>query len=330
MIENKIINIGVVGTGYLGSFHLEQYSQLNDINIVGLYDIDMDVAKKNEHIYKTHAFDSLDDLLDRCDAISIATPTKTHFDIGIKAINADCHVLIEKPITKNINQAEELVNFAEKNNKIIQVGHIERFNPAFYTIKDQNISPLFVESHRLSQFNLRGTDVDVVLDLMIHDIDILLSLTNSEVKEVRASGISVLSENIDTANARIELHNGCVANITASRIAQRKLRKFRFFEENSYTTIDFLNPSIEKYVLSNKKPDDKHSFFTMNENKNKYILYEKPEIKEHNALKKELEHFIDSIKSSKKPVTDGVAGLAALKVAIQIQNYIKEHSHQTI
>ena len=184
---------------------------------------------------------------------------------------------------------------------------------------------MFVESHRLSPFNIRGTDVDVILDLMIHDIDILLSITNSDILEIRASGVSVLSDNVDTANARLELSNGCVANITASRIAQRKLRKFRFFEKNSYTTIDFLNPSIEKYILSDKKPINKDSFFTMNEIKNKYILYEKPTIKEHNALKKELEHFIDSITLSTQPLTDGNSGLKALKVAIQIQNYIKEH-----
>ncbi len=326
MNGNKIINVGVIGVGYLGSFHLEQYMHIDGINIVGFFDVDKKLALNKENEYGIKSFESIENLFNECDAVSIATPTKTHFDIGMNALAANCHIFIEKPITESIDQAQRLVNFSEEKNKTIQVGHIERFNPAFYTIKDQEINPLFIESHRLSPFNIRGTDVDVILDLMIHDIDILLSLTKSEVKEIRASGVSVLSETIDTANARIELTNGCVANITASRIAQRKLRKFRFFEKNSYTTIDFLNPSIEKYLLSDEKPQDKNSFFTMNEKKNKYILYDKPNIKEHNALRKELEHFVDSIKSSTQPLTDGISGLAALKVAIQIQNYIKDNT----
>ena len=317
------INVGVVGVGHLGSFHLEQYKELNCVNLIGFFDINNELSMKTQNKYQIKSFDHLKDLLEQCDAISVATPTTTHFEISKIAMEMNCHILIEKPITKNISQAKELVKISEENNLMIQVGHIERFNPAFYSLTNQKINPLFVESHRLAPFNVRGTDVDVVLDLMIHDIDILLSLVESGVREIRASGVSVLSDSIDTANARIEFDDGCVANLTASRISQKKIRKFRIFENHSYTTIDFLNPSVEKYILSNKKPSDQQSYVVMNNTKEKYILYEKLEIVNHNALKIELESFIDSVAASKKPLVDGQSGLRALKLAIKIQDSLK-------
>ena len=322
MGNSKKIDIGIVGAGHLGSFHIEQYKELSNVNIVGFTDINKAQINQVKNKYNINAFDSLDELLTNCDAISIATPTTTHFKVAKKALEMNCHVLIEKPITQNIAEAKELVSISEEKKLIIQVGHIERFNPAFYSLINQKFNPLFIESDRLAPFNIRGTDVDVVLDLMIHDIDIVLSLVKSNVKEIRASGLSVLSDNIDTASARVEFNNGCVANMTASRISQKKIRKFRFFEESSYTTIDFLNPSIEKYMLSNEKPDNNPSYVVMNNIRGKYILYEKCDITHHNALKKELENFIESIINVKKPIIDGYSGLEALKLAIKIQNSI--------
>ena len=325
MSDKKKINVGVVGVGYLGSYHVEQYQQLKNIDFVGCHDVNPKKLDDIKKIYKVRTFKKLDELLALCDAVSIVTPTVTHFKIGQEAISANCHVLIEKPITQNIKEADMLLTLATKKNKIIQVGHIERFNPAFHALKTKNTAPLFVESHRIAPFNIRGIDVDVILDLMIHDIDILLALVQSPIKDVRGSGISVLSENFDTVNARIEFENSCVANLTASRIAQKKIRKFRFFEENSYTTVDFLNPSIEKYILNKKKPNNKNSFLIMN-HEDKYITYDKIKIKPHNALKKELSHFVQCVYESTNPIVDGYSGYNALKLAVEIQNYIKNNS----
>ena len=322
MSNSNKTNIGIVGVGHLGSFHVEQYQKLEDVNIIGFYDTDSAQINQVKNKYNINAFDSLEKLLAACNAVSIATPTTTHCKIAKQAMEMGCHVLIEKPITQNIKEAKELVSIAKKKKLIIQVGHIERFNPAFYSLINKKFNPRFIESHRLAPFNLRGTDVDVILDLMIHDIDIVLSLVQSNVKEIRASGISVLSNSIDTANARVAFDNGCVANMTASRIAQKKIRKFRFFEDSSYTTIDFLNPSIEKYILANKRPKDDQSYVVINNIKEKYILYEKCEIVHHNALKKELENFIESILHVKQPIIDGYSGLEALKLAIKIQDSI--------
>ena len=322
MKKESKVNIGVIGVGRLGSFHIEQYQLLKNINIVGFYDIDLKKSKKIEKKYNIRSYSSINELINSCDGVSVATPTISHYKIAKQCILDDCHVLIEKPITKNIRQAKELVNLANKQNKIIQVGHVERFNPAFDILKNKIINPLFVESHRLSPFSIRGTDVDVILDLMIHDIDILLSLVKSKIIDIRASGASVLSKQIDTANARIEFKNGCVANITASRIAQKKMRKFRFFEKTSYTTIDFLHPNIEIYTVKNKKPLNE-SYMVMSGLDGKYIVYEKPVIKHYNALKKELENFLLSISKLEQPLIDGMSGLSALEVAIQIQDNIK-------
>ena len=318
---NKI-NIGIIGTGHLGSFHIEQYKKIENVNIIGFTDINDTQIHQIKNKHNITYFDNLEKLLANCDAVSIATPTTTHFKVAKKALEMNCHVLIEKPITQNIAEAKKLVKISEEKKLIIQVGHIERFNPAFYSLINEQFNPLFIESDRLAPFNVRGTDVDVILDLMIHDIDIVLSLVKSKVKEIRASGISVLSNNIDTASARVEFHNGCVANMTASRISQKKIRKFRFFEDSSYTTIDFLNPSIEKYILSDNMPDNNQSYVVMNNIKGKYILYEKCQIAHHNALKKELQNFIESIVNVKKPIIDGYSGLEALKLAIKIQDSI--------
>ena len=242
MSPKQPVDIGVVGIGHLGNFHIEQLKQIPDCKIIGIYDIDLSVLKKAHELHSVPCVNSLDELLTNCDAVSIVTPTRYHFDVAKKALDADCHLFIEKPITKTINQAKQLLKKAEIKNKFIQVGHIEQFNPAFLALDKSNLKPVFIESHRLSPFNRRGTDVPVVLDLMIHDIDIVLSLVNSGIKEIKANGVRVVSDTVDIANARIEFENGCVTNLTASRISQKKMRKIRLFQENTYTTIDFLTP----------------------------------------------------------------------------------------
>ena len=255
--SDHIINVGVIGVGYLGAFHIEQYQQIPNARLVGCFDVDSNALLNVKTKYDVNIFPTMVDLLNECEAVSIVTPTTTHFNIAKDAIISGCHVLIEKPITHDVNEAQQLLQLATEHNKIIQVGHIERFNSAFSTLEIKNINPQFIESHRISPFNTRGIDVDVVLDLMIHDIDIVLTLVDSPVDNIKASGMAVLSKNLDSVNARIEFINGCVANLTASRIANKKIRKFRFFENNAYTTIDFLNPSVERYSLYEKKPCDK-------------------------------------------------------------------------
>ncbi len=323
--SNHIINVGVIGVGYLGSFHIEQYQQISNAKLVGCFDVDNKALSNVKTKYDVNIFPTMGDLLNECDAVSVVTPTITHFNIAKDAIKAGCHVLIEKPITHNINEAEQLLQLATEHHKIIQVGHIERFNSAFSMLETKNTNPQFIESHRIAPFNTRGIDVDVVLDLMIHDIDIVLALVDSSVDNIKASGLAVLSKNLDSVNARIEFINGCVANLTASRIANKKIRKFRFFENNAYTTIDFLNPSIERYALHEKKPYNKQ-LTTIMTHDNKYITYNKLDIQSHNALNKELAHFINCISQETNPIVDGSSGLNALRLAVDIQNYITNHN----
>ena len=326
MKENDKIKVGVVGVGHLGRFHLEQYQLINTVDLVGFFDINSETSKKISDELNVKSYNSLDDLLDVCGAVSVCTPTSTHFEVSKKVMCKKCHLFIEKPITNNVQHAKELILLSKKNSVLVQIGHIERFNPAFYALNKENINPNFIESHRLSPFNMRGTDVDVILDLMIHDIDILITIVKSNIKLIQASGVSVLSDTIDMANTRIEFDNGCVANMTASRISQKKLRKFRIFEEKSYTNIDFLNPCVEKYILSNNRPKNDFSYIVINENEEKYILYDKPKIDLHNDLKVELQCFAESIQMSKEPVVCGNDGLRALEIAIQIRNQINTKS----
>jgi len=320
------IRVGVVGAGHLGKFHIEQYQLIDDVEFIGFVDTNTEISESVLNKFNVTSYENLDNLLEVCDAVSICTPTLTHFKIAKKAILQKCHLFIEKPITNSVQEAKELIQLSKKHRRLIQVGHIERFNPAFCTYNKKNINPRFIESHRLSPFNIRGTDVDVILDLMIHDIDILITIVQSDIVLIQASGVSVLSNTIDMANARIEFNNGCVANMTASRISQKKLRKFRIFEKNSYTNIDFLNLSIEKYVLIKDRPKKGFSYIVINENEEKYILYDKPKINSHNALRAELESFSESIQLSKDPVISAHDGLRALDVAMQIRDQINTNN----
>jgi predicted dehydrogenase len=277
-------------------------------------------------LHSVPAYSSVQDLLQKADAISIVTPTPYHYEIGKLALEADCHLFIEKPITDNIKHAGLLLNKAEKSNKIIQVGHIERFNPAFTVLKNLDIQPRFIEAHRLAEFNPRGNDVPVILDLMIHDLDIILSLVKSNIKDIRANGVKVISSTVDIANARLEFENGCVANLTASRISQKVMRKMRLFQTEDYITIDFQNGIIEEYKVFDDPPtpEKDDQVVELGGNEKKYVLYRKPDVPKHDALKEELIHFANSIQNTQKPETDGESAAKALSLALKIQQIIDQ------
>ncbi|PKL89910.1 MAG: oxidoreductase [Ignavibacteriae bacterium HGW-Ignavibacteriae-2] len=322
------VKIGIIGTGHLGNLHTKLLKEVNDCEVVGIYDLDITRAQKVGNDHEVPVFDKLEKLLDKVDAVSIVATTSSHYELAMEAFKNNKHVFVEKPITAEIFQAEELVKIAKENNLKLQVGHIERFNPALISLEKYNLEPKFIQTDRLAQFNPRGTDVAVIHDLMIHDIDIILSLVKSDVKDIQASGVAVVSDNIDIANARIEFENGAVANVTASRISQKKMRKMRMFQKDAYLSLDFTTGVTEVYRLVS--PDDKSlehfiSFGEMGVGENrKAVIYEQPQHKDVNALKYELQLFIDAIKNNTDPVVSGEDGLKALKVAELIISKIKE------
>ncbi len=318
------MKIGVIGVGHLGNFHLKQLSNIPEISVSGFYEIDQQRAAEMNKEHNITAFSTMENLLNVSDAVSVVTPTESHYKITEKALDAGCHVFVEKPITENLNQAGLLLKKANKLNKIIQVGHIERFNPAFMVLKDTDIAPRFIETHRLAPFNPRGNDVPVILDLMIHDLDIILSLIDSKIQDIRASGVSVVSQTADIANARLEFDNGCVANLTASRISQKEMRKMRIFQENNYVTLDFREGILEEYKVCFDKPDNTliDKVVEIGTDNKKYVLYNKPVIPMHDALREELHHFICSIQHARQPTTDGKSAMDALRLALEIQSII--------
>ena len=326
MAKQNLVKIGVIGVGHLGRFHVQQLSTIENVELIGIFDVNTAQCTNVGMEFSVATFSQVDVIMKACDAVSIVTPTTDHFDTAIQALNLGCHVFIEKPITETIGQAQQLLAKAEVAHKIIQVGHIERFNPAFLHVKNQNLSPQFVEIHRLAPFNPRGTDVPVILDLMIHDIDILLSMVNSTIKDIHASGVKVVSKTVDIANARILFENGCVANITASRISQKPMRKMRIFQESTYTTVDFLKKSVEIYHVEDEIPSgvNKDSVFPLEGHDKKYIIYENPKVVEHNALREELHHFASVIQQGEQPDVDGHSATAALHIALEIQKIIDE------
>ena len=326
MKKGNTIQIGVIGVGHLGNFHVKRLKEISGISISGIYDNNPIRADEISNQYDVKSFSSLEKLLEISDAVSIVTPTPYHFEIANLALDKDCHLFIEKPITDNIEHAGLLLNKAEKLNKIIQVGHIERFNPAFTVLKNLHIQPLFIEAHRLAEFNPRGNDVPVILDLMIHDLDIILSLVKSEIKDIRANGVKVVSSTVDIANARLEFENGCVANLTASRISQKVMRKMRLFQEENYITIDFQNGILEEYKICAEAPEfgETDQVIELDGREKKYVLYRKPEVPKHDALREELIHFANSIKNAQKPETDGESAAQALSIALKIQKIIDQ------
>jgi len=322
------LKVGVIGTGHLGKIHTKLFTEVETAELVGVYDIDESKADAVAKEFNTKAFRNIDELLSQIDGVSIVATTSAHYELVKKAFEKNVNVLVEKPITATIQEAEEIVKIADEKELILQVGHIERFNPALLSLDQYKLDPKFIQTDRLAQFNPRGTDVAVVLDLMIHDIDIILSLVKSNVKEIKASGVPVVSGNIDIANARLEFENGAVANVTASRISQKKMRKMRMFQQSGYIALDFITGVAEVYRLIDQKEMDENHFISFGEmgvgEKKKFVVYDQPEIKQVNALKYELELFVDSIKNKTKPVVSGEDGLKALKVAAEIIKKIEE------
>jgi len=327
-VKYDMLKVGVIGTGHLGKLHTKMFSEIDGCELVGVFDSNADRAKEVANEFNTIAFNSIDELIKKVQAVSIASTTTAHHSIAKKCFEKGIHVFVEKPITATIPEAEELVKIADNKKLILQVGHIERYNPALVAVEKYMLEPKFIQTDRLAQFNPRGTDVAVVLDLMIHDIDIILSLVKSDVKEVHASGVAVVSVNLDIANARIEFENGAVANVTASRISQKKMRKMRIFQQDGYIALDFVTGVAEIYRLLPLNEKVEPSFISFGEigigDKKKRLVYEQPEQKEINALKYELELFIDAVSENKKPVVSGIDGLRALKVAEIIMQKIKE------
>jgi len=330
MNKSNQINVGVIGVGHLGQHHAKHFSTIKNANLSGVYDTDPSRADEIAKLYNTKPFSSIDRLLSAVDAVSIVTPTPQHAEVAEKSISAGKHVFIEKPITKTVAEADKLLSLKNKNGTIIQVGHIERLNPALLALKDFELNPKFIEVQRLAPYTVRGTEVPVVLDLMIHDIDIILSLVNSPVKNIRASGVSIMTNSVDIANARIRFKNGTVANLTSSRIAQNKVRKLKFFQRDMYVTIDFLQGLTEVYRALDSEEKDPNALVTApldQDGRHRAIVYEKPPVEKVDALRLELTNFIESIQGKAKPIVDGKAGRDALDVAAKIQKMIIEDIH---
>lgn len=317
-----MLKVGVLGAGHLGKIHLKLLNLSNKYNLVGFYDPIKENAKKVEKEFGYKSFETVKELIDAVDVVDIVTPTLSHFDCAKEAIEKGKHIFIEKPITKTVEEANILVELSKLHNIKGQVGHVERFNPAFTAVKKSIHKPMFIEAHRLAEFNPRGTDVPVVLDLMIHDIDIILSVVKSEVSHISASGVSVISDTPDIANARIEFKNGCVANLTASRISLKNMRKTRFFQRDAYIAVDFFEKATEVVKMKDapEKPGDFDMILQNAEGIKKQIYFENPTVENNNAILDELETFAEAINNNTTPIVTLEQGTEALRVAQMIIN----------
>jgi predicted dehydrogenase len=315
-----MIAIGVLGAGHLGKIHIEQLCKIKQCKVVGFFDPSDDNAKLTQDKFSIARFASIEELIAECDAIDIVTPTSTHFDVAVQCVKAGKHIFIEKPITETSTEAEQLIKMIEEANVICQIGHVERLNPAFIAVRQHLNNPLFIEVHRLAQFNPRGTDVSVVLDLMIHDLDIILSLVKGDIKRISASGVKVVSDSLDIANVRLEFNNGCVANITTSRISLKNMRKMRVFQKDAYVSIDFLNKTNEVVRLTdNVEPQSPLDVELLTaEGVKRFVSVGAEEVHVHNAIEMELRLFIDAIENNSTPVVTAADGLNALKLAEEI------------
>jgi len=320
-LEN-MLKAGVLGAGHLGKIHLRLLNQSSKYQLMGFYDADADNAKKVAQEFGYHYFETIEELVESVDMVDIVTPTLSHYDCAKLAISKGKHIFIEKPITKTVEEAEALRTLVAEHGVKGQVGHVERFNPAFIAVRDQVKNPMFIEAHRLAEFNPRGTDVPVVLDLMIHDLDIILSVVDAPVKHISASGVAVVSETPDIANARIEFKNGCVANLTASRISLKNMRKTRFFQKDAYISVDFLEKKCEVVKMKDapKDPGDFDMILQNAEGVQKQIYFDNPEVANNNAILDELETFADAISNNSKPIVTLHDGTEALRVATMIIN----------
>ena len=310
-MNNKKIKFGVVGVGYLGQHHVKHLSKFDFIDLIGIYDTNKSLMSEISKTYKVSAYESLNKLLNKVDAVSIVTPTNSHIKIAQKALNCNCHIFIEKPISNSVESAQSILKEVIRKNKVAHVGHIERFNPAFKVFIKQKHNPLFIEGHRLTKINNRSMDISVVLDLMIHDIDLVIQMIDSSIKEIIADGISVLSNNVDLANVKLIFKNGAVVNLTASRISGKDMRKIRVFENKKYTSIDLLNKDVKEYSA--------HSI-----NKEKLIFnHQNIAVKKNDALAAELIHFYNCIINNDSGTENIENAITALKIAQEINDIIQ-------
>lgn len=317
-----MLNIAVLGAGHLGKFHLNNWKEIEGVKLTGFYDPDDSNAKSVEETYQLKRFTDIGELLDTCDAVDIIAPTIYHYDLCERALRKGKHVFVEKPLANTMDQARDLVKLAKESNVKFQVGHVERFNPAFLSLKNRSLQPMFIEVHRLAQFNPRGTDVSVILDLMIHDIDIILHLVKSNVSYISANGVTVMSDTPDIANVRIEFDNGCVANLTSSRISMKRMRKMRLFQKDAYIGIDFLDKKAEVIKLNTADDKDVFTFDIETNNGKKTVAIANPVVKDSNAIKMELEAFRDAIINNTETPVTVQDGFAAMEVAHQILDKI--------
>ncbi|QEE49979.1 Gfo/Idh/MocA family oxidoreductase [Flavobacterium alkalisoli] len=315
-----MLKVGVLGAGHLGKIHLRLLNQSQKYELIGFYDPNSSNADKVAKEYGYRKFDTIEELIQAVDVVDIVTPTLSHHDCAKDAIMAGKHIFVEKPISNTVEEAEEIITLAKQYNVKGQVGHVERFNPAFIATKEKIANPMFIETHRLAEFNPRGTDVPVVLDLMIHDIDVILSVVNSKVKDIKASGVSVISDTPDIANARIEFENGCVANLTSSRISLKNMRKSRFFQKDAYISVDFLDKMCEVVKMKDapEEPGDFDMILQNAEGLKKQIYFENPDILANNAILDELETFADAINNDTDPIVTLEDGTEALRIAYRI------------
>ncbi len=321
-----MIKIGIFGAGHLGKFHINNWKEIDSVEIVGFHDSNNETAKEVESKFGIKHYENIDELIDLIDAADIITPTQYHFSICEKLLRKSKHVFVEKPMVNNMEEASQILKLVRESGTKFQVGHVERFNPALLSLKGRSLSPMFIEVHRLAQFNPRGTEVSVILDLMIHDIDIVLHLVKSDVKNISASGVSVMTETPDIANVRIEFHNGCVANLTSSRISMKKMRKMRLFQKDSYIGIDFLEKKTEIIKLKSEEDNDLFSFDIETPNGIRTIAVENPETTNTNAIKLELTAFRDAILLDTATPVSELDGYMAMDIAHQILHKIKQAS----
>jgi predicted dehydrogenase len=322
-----MLKVGVFGTGHLGKFHLNNWKLIRDAQVVGFYDPNDRTAEEVAAKYQIPRYTDAGELLDVCDAADIIAPTPAHFPLCELAIRKGKHVFVEKPLANDMEEARTLLKLVKESNVKVQVGHVERFNPAFLALEGLTLQPMFIEVHRLAEFNPRGTEVSVILDLMIHDIDIILHIVKSEVKNIYSSGVAVMTDTPDIANVRIEFNNGCVANLTSSRISMKKMRKMRIFQKDAYIGVDFLNKKSEIISLDNNDGSGEgFSFDIETKNGKKSILVRSPEVPDINAIQLELEKFTESILQNKPTLVSELDGFRAMDIAHQILQKIKYNS----
>jgi predicted dehydrogenase len=320
-----MLQVGVFGTGHLGKFHLNNWQEIAGVEIIGFYDPDDATAEAVAQQYGIKRYENEDTLIEAADAIDVVAPTNHHFAICEKAIRRGKHVFVEKPLANTIDEAQTLVKLVKESGVKLQVGHVERFNPAFLALKNVFLNPMFIEVHRLAQFNPRGTEVSVILDLMIHDIDIILSVVKSDVKTISASGVAVLTNTPDIANARIEFDNGCVANLTSSRISMKKMRKLRMFQKDAYIGVDFLNKKTEIIKLQDSDEPNVFAFDIDTHEGKRRIAIANPPVPEVNAIRRELESFLAAIHTNTRTVVNEIDGLRAMEVAHHILQKINQN-----